>query len=166
MTEHLLEPHEVRTALQGMCRKAVPQGMRALGSCLGIVWKDVVVGIDRPVRLPIVAERLQACLGERGEPLLSSFPALNMQQHPFCIDVIYPECNHLADAQPRAVEVEEEGELLGPGDFLEKRFQLLRCKDLGSCHRFLDMRDPLVVDVLLQRDLVEEAHGAVVLVDR
>jgi len=188
MTEHLLEPHEVRTALQCVGRKAMPQRVAtrllanlgifrylsehgleasiALCPCLGIVWKDVIVGIGRPVRLPIVAERLQACLGERGEPLLSSFPAPNMQQHPFCIDVIGPECNHLADAQPRAVEVEEEGELLGPGDFLEKRFQLLRCKNLGSCHRFLDMRDPLVVDVLLQRDLVQEAHGAVVLVDR
>ncbi len=184
MAEHLLEPHEVRTALQGVRGEAMPQCMGArlldnlgifrylpehgleavwaLCPCLGIVWKDVAVGIGGPVHLPIVAERLQACLGERGEPLLSSFPAPNMQQHPSCIDVVDPECKHLADAQPRPVEVEEEGELLGSGDLPEKRFQLLRCQDLGSCYRFLDMGDPLVVDVLLQGDLVQEAHGTVV----
>ena len=188
MAEHLLEAHEVRSALQGVGRKAMPQGVRAsllaylgifhylsehglkavwaLCPCLGIVWKDVVVVIGRPVHFPIVAERLQACLGERGEPLLSSFPAPNMQQHPSCIDVIDPECEHLADAQPRTVEVEEEGELLGSGGLPEKRFQLLRCKDLGSCHRFLHVGDPLIVDVLLQRDLVQEAYGTVVLVVR
>ena len=55
--------------------------------------------------------------------------------------------------------------MLGPFDLLEERAQLLHRQDDRPLDRLFGMGDPLVVDVLLQGDLVEEAHDAVAEID-
>lgn len=187
MAERLLERHQVGAALQGVGGVAMPQHVRAHplanaaecqylleggfertsshGSRPCAVRKDIIVGVYRSVQLPIVAERLQACLGERGVPLFVPLAATHPQEHPLRIDVVGAQGQHLAGAQPRSIEVEEEREVLGTAQVSEEDTQLPRVQHHGPGQRILLAGDTPVVDVLLQSHLVEEAHDAVAEID-